>query len=230
MSSTGAGRRKSPRAPSGFTSAASGSSTNARSRARGPASTSGAPGTPQKPPGVLSPREVRALPAWVKHPTARMCLRLIDAWGLRPTGGAQPQVSDIDAPRRPVQVRCGAGGKDRWVPLAPRVLALLRAYWQRQRPRPWLFPARAQRTPRPATTPQKAFTRAGRQRGIGKEASSHTLRHSYATHVLERGVPLRGIQEPLGHNSPRTTARYAHLTPPTPGAGRATTAALMADL
>jgi integrase/recombinase XerD len=129
-----------------------------------------------------------------------------------------------------VQVRCGKGGKDRYVPLAPRVLTLLREYWQRQRPRPWLFPARDQRTPFPATTLQKTFKRVVRQSGIPKDASIHTLRHSYATHLLERGVSLRVIQELLGHNSPRTTARYAHLTPPTLDVVHATIAALMADL
>ena len=129
-----------------------------------------------------------------------------------------------------VRVRQGKGGKDRFVPLAPRVLELLRAYWQRQRPRPWLFPARDPRMPLPATTLQKTFTRVVRQSGLAKEASSHPLRHSSATHLLERGVSLRVIQELLGHQSPRTTARYPHLTPPTLDVVHATIATLMADL
>lgn len=188
------------------------------------------PRHPQKLPAVLSLREVRSLLALVANPTARMCLQLIYACGLRLREGTQLQVSDIDSQRRLVRVCQGKGGKDRFVPLAPRVLALLRAYWQRQRPRPWLFPARHQQTPLPATTLQKTFKLVVRQSGIPKEASIHTLRHSYATHLLERGVSLRVIQALLGHQSPRTTARYTHLTPPTLAMVHATITALMADL
>ena len=158
-----------------------------------------------------------------------MCLQVIDACGLRLTEGTQLQVSDIDAHRRLVRVRQGKGGNDRLVPLADRTLQLLRAYWQGSRPRPWLFPARDQQTPLPATTRQKTFTRVVRQSGLAKDASIHTLRHAYATHLLERGVSLRVIQELLGHNSPRTTARYAHLTTKTFDVVHATINALMAD-
>jgi integrase/recombinase XerD len=188
------------------------------------------PRHPQKLPVVWSLREVRSLLALVANPTARMCLQLIYACGLRLREGTQLQVSDIDAQRMLVRVRQGKGGKDRFVPLAPRVLELLRAYWQRQRPRPWLFPARHQQTPLPATTLQKTFKLVVRQSGIPKDASIHTLRHSYATHLLERGVSLRVIQELLGHQSPRTTARYTHLTPPTLDVVHATITTLMADL
>jgi len=188
------------------------------------------PRHPQKLPVVLSLREVRSLLALVANPTARMCLQLIYACGLRLREGTQLQVSDIDSQRMLVRVRQGKGGKDRFVPLAPRVLELLRAYWQRQRPRPWLFPARHQQTPLPATTLQKTFKLVVRQSGIPKDASIHTLRHSYATHLLERGVSLRVIQELLGHQSPRTTARSTPLTPPTLDVVHATITTLMADL
>jgi integrase/recombinase XerD len=188
------------------------------------------PRHPQTLPVVLSLREVRSLLALVANPTARMCLQLIDACGLRLREGTQRQVSDIDAQRMLVRVRQGKGGTDRFVPLAPRVLELVRAYWQRQRPRPWWFPARAQRMPLPATTLQKTFTRVVRQSGLAKAASIPTLRHAYATHLLERGVSLRVIQELLGHQSPRTTARYTQLTPPTLEVVHATITALMADL
>jgi integrase/recombinase XerD len=181
-------------------------------------------------PVVLSPREVRSLLASVVNPKAGMCLRLLDACGLRLREGTHLQVADIDPDRMLVLVRQGKGGQDRLVPLATRTLERLRVYWQRAHPRPWWFPARDQPTPLPATTLQKTFTRVVRQRGLAKEASIHTLRHSYATHLLERGISLRVIQELLGHKSPRTTARDTHLTPKTFDVVQATINALMADL
>jgi integrase/recombinase XerD len=184
----------------------------------------------QKLPIVWSLREVRFLLGLVAHPKARMCLQLIYACGLRLTEGTQLQVSDIEAQRMLVRVHQGKGGKDRLVPLAPRVLELLREYWQRQRPRPWVFPARDGSAPLSPTSLQKTFKTVVRRSGIPNDASIHTLRHSYATHLLERGVSLRVIQELLGHRSPRTTARYTHLTPPTVDVVHATITALMADL
>jgi integrase/recombinase XerD len=181
-------------------------------------------------PVVLSPQEVRSLLALVQRSKARLCLQMIYACGLRLREGTQLQVSDIDPQRMLVRVRQGKGGKDRLVPLAERTLELLRVYWQRARPRPWLFPARHQQTPLPATTLQKTFKLVVGQSGLAKDASIHTLRHSYATHLLERGVSLRVIPELLGHQSPRTTARYTHLTTKTFDVVHATINALMADL
>jgi integrase/recombinase XerD len=142
----------------------------------------------QKLPVVWSPREVRSLLASVVHPKAGMCLRMIDACGLRLREGTHLQVADIDPDRRLVLVRQGTGGKDRLVPLATRTLERLRVSWPRAHPRPWLFPARDQQTPLPATPLQKTFTLVVRQSGLATDASIHTLRHSYATHLLERGI------------------------------------------
>jgi integrase/recombinase XerD len=180
-------------------------------------------------PVVVSPQEVRSLLAAIPRPTAQMCLQLIYACGLRLREGTHLQVSDIDPQRMLVRVRQGNGGNDRDVPLAARTLELLRMSWQRERPRPWLFPARHQATPLSATTLQKTFTRVLRQSGLAKDASIHTLRQSYATHLLERGVSLRVIQALLGHHSPRTTARDTHLTSNTFDVVQATINALRAD-
>jgi site-specific recombinase XerD len=184
----------------------------------------------QQLPVVLSLQEVRHLLALVDNPTAQMYLRMIYACGLRLTEGTPLQVSDIDAQRMLVWGHQGKGRKERCVPLAPRVLELLREYWQRAQPRPRLFPARHQSAPLSPTSLQKTFKAVVRQSGIPKDASIHTLRHSYATHLLERGVSLRVIQELLGHKSSRTTARYTHLTSPTLDLMHATIRALRADL
>jgi site-specific recombinase XerD len=184
----------------------------------------------QQLPVVLSPQEGRSRLASVVNPKAGMCLRMIDAGGWRLREGTHLQVADLDPDRMLVRVRQGTGGQDRVVPLAARTLERWRVYWQRARPRPWWFPARDQQTPLPATTLQQTFTRVVRQRGLATDASIHTLRHSSATHRLERGISWRVIQALLGHQSPRTTARDTHLTRNTFDVVPATINALMADL
>jgi integrase/recombinase XerD len=119
-----------------------------------------------------------------------------------------------------VHVRCGKGAKDRYVPLPQAILALLRQYWTTHRHPVWLFPAPGRSglgmstasTPMPRNSVQDAFRAALTASGLHKRASVHTLRHSWATHLLEAGVNLRLIQHSLGHNSPSTTALYTHLT------------------
>jgi len=166
----------------------------------------------KKLPVVLSTDEVKRLLWLVQNPVVRMALTVIYACGLRLSEGLQLKVQDIDSSRMLLWVRNGKGGKDRCVPLPERLLELLREYWKRRRPRLYLFTNPKNREPLSTTTLQKTFKIALLQSQIHKEASIHTLRHSYATHLLERGINLRVIQELLGHQSPQTTARYTHLT------------------
>jgi integrase/recombinase XerD len=166
----------------------------------------------KKLPVVLSTDEVKRLLWLVQNPVVRMALTVIYACGLRLSEGLQLKVQDIDSSRMLLWVRNGKGGKDRCVPLPERLLELLREYWKRRRPRLYLFTNPKKREPLSTTTLQKTFKIALLQSQIHKEASIHTLRHSYATHLLERGINLRVIQELLGHQSPQTTARYTHLT------------------
>jgi len=170
------------------------------------------PAKRHKLPVVLSTEEVNNLLERVKNPVYRMCLTLIYACGLRLSEGLHLRVEDIDSDRMLVAVRNGKGGKDRYVPLPERTLEQLRAYWMLHRPKTWLFSAKTGQLPLNPTTLQKTFKAVVRQSGIGKNASVHTLRHSYATYLLESGVNLRVIQELLGHKSPHTTAIYTHLT------------------
>jgi len=170
------------------------------------------PSKRKKLPVVLSLGEVQRLLGLIRKPVPRMCLKMIYSCGLRLSEGTHLRVADIDSSRMMVRIRNGKGGKDRYVPLAQRTIDLLRAYWIAGRPRLWLFTARSRQTPVSNTTVQKTFKAALRQSGIQKNASVHTLRHSYATHLLESGVNLRVIQEILGHKSPKTTALYTHLT------------------
>lgn len=165
-------------------------------------------------PVVLSVEEVLRLLALVESPMVRMCLTMIYSCGLRLGEGARLQVRDIDSKRMMVHVRQGKGGKDRYVPLPQRSVELLRAYWRQNRPRPWLFPD--PRKPGEPISRHRVYyilKAALRNSGITKNVNLHTLRHSYATHLLEAKVDLRVIQEMLGHKSPKTTAVYTHLTP-----------------
>ncbi len=130
-------------------------------------------------------------------------------------------MSQIDSARMLLHIQKGKGGKDRYVPLPEGTCQLLRHYWATHRHPKWLFPGRRRRGERPgmdATKPMNergmrtALKQAVAAQGIRKAVSVHTLRHSYATHLLEAGVNLRQIQTYLGHNSLRTTAIYTHLT------------------
>ncbi len=173
------------------------------------------PAREKKLPVVLSIAEVQAVLKCLHTPRYRVCLSTIYACGLRVQEGVHLQVGDIDGNRQLLQVRHGKGNKDRAVPLPPYILQLLRGYWPSHRHPVWLFPS-AQTAHRDApmnvSGVQKAFRLAVQESGVTKPATVHTLRHSWATHLLEAGLNLRVIQGYLGHASPTTTALYTHLT------------------
>jgi integrase/recombinase XerD len=178
------------------------------------------PAPEHKLPVILSLAEVREILNRVRLPRYRVCLSTIYACGLRLQEGIRLAVPDIDSARMMIHVRHGKGNKDRYVPLPRYTLKLLRDYWVTHRNPGLIFPAegRAHLALSQATEPmskssvQDAFHAALKQSGINKLASVHTLRHSWATHLLEAGVHLRLIQEYLGHSSPATTSLYTHLT------------------
>lgn len=173
----------------------------------------------EKLPVVLSIEEVGQILGCVRRMKYRVCLGTLYSCGLRLKEGLHLQVADIDRDRLQIHVRHGKGGKDRYVPLPERTLQMLRQYWVTHRHPKWLFPLTTGELPQSlATKPmhpsgvQRAFRAACRESGIQKHATVHTLRHSWATHMLEAGVNLRVIQAYLGHCSPNTTAIYTHLT------------------
>jgi integrase/recombinase XerD len=112
-----------------------------------------------------------------------------------------------------LRVRQGKGRKDRYVMLSPKLLEILRAYWKAARPKTWLFPGLDPDRPISAAAVMKACRQARRASGLEKHVTFHALRHSFATHLLEAGADLRTIQVLLGHDSPRTTALYTHISP-----------------
>lgn len=165
----------------------------------------------KKLPVVLSREEVRAVLKLVRNPMARMALTVIYACGLRNAEGVKLAISDIDADRKQLWVRCGKGGKDRAVPLADHVLKLLRAHYRTYGDGgKWLFAHKDGHI----TTDflQRVFKKALHQAGITKPATPHTLRHSFATHLLENGEDITTLQKILGHADISTTRIYLHLT------------------
>ena len=166
----------------------------------------------KKLPVVLSRDEVWRILAAVRISVYRACLTAIYVCGLRPMEGAHLQVPDVDSERMLLHIH-GKRRKDRLVPLPDAALTLLRDHWRTHRNPLWLFPATTGNPgPISRSSLQSAFARAVKQSGVHKRAHVHTLRHSYATHLLEAGVTLQLIQEYLGHTSARTTTIYTHLT------------------
>ena len=165
----------------------------------------------RKLPVILAPEEVADIINRVRNAPAKACLWTIYSCGLRRCEAVALKAEDIDSRRMVLRVRKGKGGKDRYVPLPQRTLVMLRRYWAAYRPEGRLFPVRGGRAMCPRYL-GRIFKAALGQSGVRKDATLHTLRHSYATHLLENQVNLRTIQEVLGHASPRTTALYTQVT------------------
>jgi site-specific recombinase XerD len=189
-------------------------------------------------PAVLSREEARAILRNVGETRHRACLTLAYACGLRLGEACRVAVADIDRARGVIHVRQAKGAKDRYVPLPPAVIPLLEACWLSHRNPVWLFPSvgrggaggRAAKRHVPLGSVQWAFHKALSASGVSKRASVHTLRHSYATHLLEGGVSLRLIQSWLGHSSPSVTAVYTHLTEQATSAAAKQACGIMAGL
>jgi integrase/recombinase XerD len=165
-------------------------------------------------PTVLSRDEVVRLLHAVENPTHRLLLLVAYAGGLRVSEVVGLRVNDIDSERMVIHVRQGKGRKDRQVMLSPVLLEELRRYWRRAQPREWLFPGQTAGRPRTCRSVQRICKKAAEAAGLseGRRISVHTLRHSFATHLLESGTDLRVIQTLLGHSSVRTTTCYTHVS------------------
>jgi len=166
---------------------------------------------PKKLPSVLSPAEVVRLLEAAEPQRDRVLLQVAYACGLRLSEVLHLRVTDIDSARMVIHVRHAKGSKERLVPMSPRLLEELRAYWRRRRPTTWLFPGKRADGTMCGTNMQRRFSRWVKKAALTKHCSMHTLRHSYATHLLEAGVDLLTLKALLGHNSLNTTARYLHV-------------------
>lgn len=163
-------------------------------------------------PVVLSPSEVKRILVLVRNRSAHTALTTIYTCGLRISEAVRLRVSDIDTDRMLLRVREGKGGKDRYVPMSARLVAILRKHWRGLGPKDYLFPGKRPEHFVSPSTIQRYFKLALTESEVSKQATVHTLRHSYATSLLDRGVSIRLIQEILGHKSPKTTSIYTHVT------------------
>lgn len=162
-------------------------------------------------PEVLSPSEVGRLLARARNPKHRAVLMLLYSAGLRVGEVVRLRPSDLDVERGLVRVRKAKGSKDRYTLLAQRAVEAVRLYLDAYPPQEWLFPGARPGRHLTVRSVQRVVERAARAAGLAKHVTSHTLRHSFATHLLESGTNLRIIQELLGHQSPRTTQLYTHV-------------------
>jgi site-specific recombinase XerD len=166
---------------------------------------------PRKLPVVLSPEEVARFLEAAPGLKYRAALSVAYGAGLRANEVVSLKIADIDSTRMVIRVEQGKGRKDRYVMLSPPLLELLRAYWKAARPQGWLFPGRDRVTPLSTRQLNRACHFAAQAAGIDKRVSLHTLRHSFATHLLEQKVDIRVIQVLLGHKKLDTTALYSQV-------------------
>jgi site-specific recombinase XerD len=169
------------------------------------------PKKPQKLPIILSPAEVLSLLQAASCFSHHVLMATMYGTGMRVSEAVHLRVSDIDSQRMTIRIELGKGAKDRYVMLSPKLLELLRDYWRRIRPLPWLFPGKVADQPLTRDGASYAIHTAARRAGLTKPLSPHSLRHAFATHLLECGTDLRTIQILLGHRSLSTTARYLRV-------------------
>jgi site-specific recombinase XerD len=175
---------------------------------------------PSKLPHILSREELARLFERTHRLKHRALLLTAYAAGLRVSELVALRVRDIDSDRRVIRVEQGKGARDRTTLLSPRLLEVLRRYWQDERPQTWLFPSRDGKGHLCSGAAKHAYARAKQRARIHKPGGMHALRHAFATHLLEAGVDLHTVQRLLGHRSIRTTTRYLHLMEPARDASR----------
>jgi site-specific recombinase XerD len=166
---------------------------------------------PRKLPVVLSPEEVARLLDAAPGLKYKAALSVAYGAGLRAAEVVSLKIGDIDSQRMVIRVEQGKGRKDRYVMLSPHLLALLRAWWKAARPQGWLFPGRDRVQPMTTRQLNRACHAAAQMAEIDKRVSLHTLRHSFATHLLEQNIDIRVIQVLLGHAKLDTTALYTRV-------------------
>jgi site-specific recombinase XerD len=165
----------------------------------------------KKLPVVFSKEEVIKLLEATRNLKHKVILSLAYSSGARLEEVSHLKVKDIDSSHMQIRIGCGKGKKDRYTLLSPKLLILLREYWQLYRPKTYLFEGTNRKGPISTRTIQHIFKNSLKRSKITKDGSFHTLRHSFATHLLEQGTNLRIIQELLGHTNIKTTTVYTHL-------------------
>ena len=163
-------------------------------------------------PEPLSRSEIAKLLDATQNTKHRVLLMTAYGGGLRVSELVHLLPRDIHSERMLIRVNQGKGRKDRYTLLSPRLLEELRGYWRQHRPRHWLFESKDGRGPLPVATAQKVFSTAKQRAGVQHGRGIHSLRHSFATHLMEAGAPLPTIQRLMGHASLSTTAKYLHVT------------------